>query len=100
MNKYAESTLSRKPADNVITVNGSNGWRTSLTHDYAEFPGVHVEYCFDARLPERSQSPDLRAADTDRRRSQCERLEYVGAASNAAIDQYRDSAPDRCNDLG
>src|SRR5208282_221202 len=96
----AESTLCRKPTDNVVTVNGGDRGRTGLAHYYSELPGVNVEYCFDARLPKSSQSPCLRAADTDRRRPQCERLEYVGAASNAAIDQYWDSAPDRCDYLG
>ncbi len=84
----------------MVTINGGDRWRTGLAHDYAELPGVNVEYCFDARLPESSQSPRLRASDTDRRCPQCERLEYVGAASHAAIDQYWDSAPDRCNYLG
>jgi hypothetical protein len=45
----------------------------------------------DANRPARHQRPAVRPADEDRPGAERKRFQHVGAASNAAVDEHRDS---------
>src|SRR5258708_3010176 len=59
-----------------------------------------VEHAFDARLAEGTEPPEVWPADSDGTRAQRQRLDDIGAAPEAGIDQHGNAAVDRLDDLG
>ena len=53
-----------------------------------------------ALLTERTEAPDIRPADADRGGAERQRLEDVGAAPKAAVDEHGHAAAHRVDDLG
>src|ERR1700690_2095373 len=73
--------------------------RTGLAHDLQQFAVEDVDHSFDAGLTEGGESPDLRPADADRGRAEGQRLEHVGTAAHAAVEQHGYASADRGRDL-
>src|SRR5262245_50172301 len=70
-----------------------------LTHHQLELTAEKREHGLDSLLSKRRQTPDVGPADSNRRRAERERLEDVGPASKAAVDEDRHSASDSRRDL-
>jgi len=60
----------------------------------------NFQHPFDTRLPERSQSPQERAADPHCPGSESQCLEHVRSAPDAAVQKHRNSTVDRAYDVG
>src|SRR5882672_1411369 len=73
--------------------------RADLLHDGAQLDAQQLEHALDAGLAERAQAPDIRPADAHAARAQRERLDDIGAAAKAAVDEDRHAAADRLDDL-
>ena len=74
--------------------------RAELLHGGARLLLQQVEHALDARLAEGAEPPEIGPADADGARAERQRLDDVGAAAEARIDQHRDAAVDRLDDLG
>ena len=59
-----------------------------------------VEDALDAFLPEGREAPDVRPPDPDRIGAERQRLEDVGAATQAAVHEHRNTAGDCRRDFG
>jgi len=59
----------------------------------------NLEHPIDTRLTERTEPPQKRTADADRFRAERQRLEHVGAAPHAAVDEHRNAIADFGDDF-
>src|SRR5215472_18435116 len=100
MTPCAPAVASGRWAHDAHARDVSERGRPGLAHDRHEFAVEDVEHRLDAALTEGSQPPGLRPADADRGRPERERLEDVGAAADAAVDEHRDAALDGGHHLG
>src|SRR5262249_5503800 len=73
--------------------------RADLLHHRIGLGAQDLEYLLAARLAEGAQSPDIRPPDAARGRAHAQRLDHVGAAPETGIDQDRDAAVHRLDDL-
>ena len=64
-----------------------------------DLPAQQVENVCDAFLPVHRETPHHRAPDQDRAGSEAERLENIGAASNAAVEQNLRTPVDGVDDF-
>src|ERR1044071_1620265 len=74
--------------------------RADLLHGGVEFDPHQLEHALDTGLPEGAETPDVRAADADRAGAEAQRLDDVGAAAEARVDQDRHAPAHRLDDLG
>jgi len=58
-----------------------------------------VEHVPHAFLPGDGEPPHHGTSDEDRTRAECKRLEHVGAAAHAAVEQHFGAAVDRLDDF-
>src|SRR5712672_2662823 len=70
-----------------------------LLHHAVGLDAQELEHALDAGLAERAQTPDVGAPDADGRCAHAQRLDDVGAAAEARVDQDRDAALHRLDDL-
>src|SRR5438045_1888923 len=66
--------------------------RARLAHHHLRLLAQEGEHRLHSFLAERRESPDVWPSNPRRRRAERERLEDVGAAANAAVDDYRNTA--------
>src|ERR1700733_5973032 len=71
----------------------------ALLHGRAGFGAHEIEYALDAFLAEGAQPPEIWPADADRLRAHRERLDRIGAAPKAAVDDHGHAALYRGDDL-
>ena len=67
-------------------------------HRQVELGEDHLQHRFDAGLAVERQAPDVGAAEADGVGAEGERLEHVGAAADAAVEEDRELAADRLGD--
>jgi len=65
---------------------------TDLLHDGVRLDAQQFERTLDAWLPEGAEAPDIRPAHAHRGRSHAQRLDDIGAAAEARVDQDRNAA--------
>jgi hypothetical protein len=87
-------------ASHVVPRDLIDAQRPHLAHDGGELAVHDLQHAVYASLAEGCEAPDVRPADADRAGAQAERLQNVGPAAHAAIDQHRDVAAHRLDDLG
>ena len=67
-------------------------------HRQVELGEDHLQHRLDARLSAERQAPDVGAAEADGVGAEGERLEHVGAAADAAVEEDRQLVADRLGD--
>src|SRR5438552_10404289 len=77
-----------------------DGRRTDLLHGGVELDAQQLQHALDARLAERAETPDVWPPDADRARAEAQRLDDVGAAAEAGIDQDRHAPLHGFDDFG
>src|ERR1700733_15891297 len=70
----------------------------ALLHGGAGFRAYDLEHALDTFLAECAEPPQIRPADTDRLRAHRERLDRIGAAAEAAVDDHGHAALHRGDD--
>src|SRR5260370_3393737 len=73
--------------------------RADLLHHGVGFDAQTLEHALDAGLAEGAEAPDIGAAHAHRGRAQAQRLDDVGAAAEAGIDEDRHAAFHRFDDF-
>src|SRR5919201_1674679 len=76
-----------------------DGGRADLLHHGVRLDAQELEHAFDAGLPEGAEAPDIGPPDAHRRRAHAQRLDDIGAAAEAGIDQDRHAALHGLDDL-
>ena len=76
-------------------IDGVPAWRITSSSSRRSI----VEDGLDARLAEGGEAPDVRPADADGGGAERERLEDVGAAAEAAVDEHRHRAARALDDF-
>src|SRR5436190_5461536 len=91
-----------RPRNDRIEVFGpdlADRGRADERHRPLELGIEDLEHPGDADLPEGPQPPDLRAADASHVRADRQRLEHVGTAADAAVEQHRHRSANRFDHL-
>src|ERR1700688_4102127 len=86
-------------SSNVFACDVGDGPRAAVAHREFQFTLHDFDHAIDACLAERSQSPKKWTSNADGFGAECECLEYIGAAPEAAVDVHRNFAADFGHDF-
>mmetsp|Transcript_21372 Transcript_21372/g.43953 ORF Transcript_21372/g.43953 Transcript_21372/m.43953 type:complete len:307 (+) Transcript_21372:374-1294(+) len=78
------------PGDNVLVRDAFDVRSAAQSHDHEELILEHVHHADDAPLAVRCKGVEHRATDADAGSAQCDRLEDVGTAADASVNEDRE----------
>mmetsp|Transcript_23092 Transcript_23092/g.49184 ORF Transcript_23092/g.49184 Transcript_23092/m.49184 type:complete len:238 (-) Transcript_23092:993-1706(-) len=85
--RQRHDVVPKVPGDNVFVRDAFDVRSAAQSHDHEELILEHVHHADDAPLAVRCKGVEHRATDADAGSAQCDRLEDVGTAADASVDE-------------